>query len=50
MDKAKFLHLMQLNEGIKRKRKVVQEWRRKQDIEAMEQGRTYRVSKRMNVI
>jgi hypothetical protein len=45
-----FCTLMNRNEEIKRKRKALQEWQQKQDIEALEQGRTYRVGKRMNVI
>jgi hypothetical protein len=45
-----FSTLMNRNEEIKRKRKALQEWQQKQDIEALEQGRTYRAGKRMNVI
>jgi len=50
MDKAKFLRMMQLNEDIKCKRKALREWQQRQDIQAVEAGRTYRVGKRMNVI
>jgi len=50
MNKAKFIRMMQLNEDIKLKRKALRKWQQKQDIQAVESGRTYRVGKRMNVI
>ena len=50
MNKAKFIRMMQLNEDIKCKRRALREWQQKQDICAVESGRTYRVGKRMNVI
>jgi hypothetical protein len=45
-----FCTLANRHEENKRKKKALQEWQQKQDIEALEQGRTYRVGKRMNVI
>lgn len=51
MDKAKFLRLMQLNEDIKRKRKTLQEWQERQDLNGVEQDRYVRVArKRVNCI
>jgi len=47
MDKAKFLRMMEIRENIKRKRKALQEWQEKQDIQAVETHRIARVSGRL---
>jgi len=47
MDRNKFIRMMKLNEDIKRKRKALQEWQQKQDIQAVETHRTARVTKKM---
>ncbi|MEN6312772.1 MAG: hypothetical protein ABFD25_00835 [Clostridiaceae bacterium] len=46
MDKAKFRRLMELNEGIKRKRKALREWQERQDMNSVEQDRYCRVRRK----
>jgi predicted nucleotide-binding protein (sugar kinase/HSP70/actin superfamily) len=50
MTKAEFCELANKQEDIKRKWKALREWQEKQDIQAVESGRSYRVGKHMNVI
>lgn len=50
MTKAEFCELANRNEDIKRKKRALREYQEKQDIQAVESGRSYRVGKRMNVI
>ena len=50
LTKAEFCEMANRQEDIKRKWKALREWQGKQDIQALESGRSYRVGKRMNVI
>ena len=50
MTKAEFCELANRNEDIKRKKRALREYQEKQDIQAVESGRSYRVGKHMNVI
>lgn len=50
LTKAEFCEMANRRQDIKRKWKALREWQEKQDIQAMEAGRSYRVGKRMNVI
>jgi hypothetical protein len=50
LTRKEFCRLAERQEEIKRKRGALQEWQQKQDIHAVEVGRTRRVRKRMNVI
>jgi len=38
LTKAEFCKLAEMNEDLKRKRKALQEWQEKQDMNAVEQG------------